>query len=96
MRFDKGALWENFLLSERVKLNHYEENTPNTYFWRTHDQAEIDYIEEQDGMLNAYEFKWKDDNARFPDSFLKAYPNNQTQLINRENFESFVGGGRSI
>ncbi len=95
MRFDKGALWENFLLSERIKLNHYEENTPNTYFWRTHDQAEINYIEEQDGVLNAYEFKWKDDNARFPVSFLKAYPNNQTKLINRENFESFVGCGRS-
>ena len=91
MRFDKGALWENFLLSERMKLNHYEDNTPNTYFWRTHDQAEIDYIEEQDGVLNAYEFKWKDANVRFPDSFLKAYPNNQTLLINHDNFESFVG-----
>jgi len=93
MRFDKGALWENFLLSERMKLNHYEENVPNTYFWRTHDQAEIDYIEEQDGVLKAYEFKWKDRNTRFPESFLNAYPNNQTQLINYENFEPFVGIG---
>ncbi len=93
MRFDKGALWENFLISERLKRNHYVGNTPNTYFWRTHDQAEIDYIEEQDGVLNAFEFKWKEDNVRFPDSFLKAYPNHQTQLINRDNFESFVGGG---
>jgi len=90
MRFDKGALWENFLLAERMKLNHYKENTPNTYFWRTHDQAEIDYIEEQDGVLNAYEFKWKDKNIRFPDSFLKAYPNNRTLLINHDNFESFI------
>lgn len=90
MRFDKGALWENFLLAERMKLNHYEENTPSTYFWRTHDQAEIDYIEEQDGVLNAYEFKWKDKNIRFPDSFLKAYPNNRTLLINHDNFESFI------
>lgn len=93
MRFDKGALWENFLISERLKRNHYVGNTPNTYFWRTHDQAEIDYIEEQDGVLNAFEFKWKEENVRFPDSFLKAYPNHQTQLINRDNFESFVGGG---
>lgn len=93
MRFDKGALWENFLISERLKRNHYVDNTPNTYFWRTHDQAEIDYIEEQDGVLNAFEFKWKEENVRFPDSFLKAYPNHQTQLINRDNFESFVGGG---
>ncbi len=90
MRFDKGALWENFLLSERMKLNHYEDNIPNTYFWRTHDQAEIDYIEEQDGVMNAYEFKWKDVNGRFPDSFLSAYPNHQTKLINRDNFEEFI------
>lgn len=93
MRFDKGALWENFLISERLKRNHYVGNTPNTYFWRTHDQAEIDYIEEQDGVLNAFEFKWKEENVRFPDSFLKAYPNHQTQLISRDNFESFMGGG---
>lgn len=93
MRFDKGAMWENFLLSERIKANHYHLNTPNTYFWRTHDQAEIDYIEEQDGMLNAFEFKWKDTKARFPDSFLKSYPNHKTRQVNLETFESFVAGG---
>jgi len=54
MRFDKGAPWENYLVSERLKRNAYHQNHPNTYFWRTHDQAEIDYIEEQDGLLKAY------------------------------------------
>lgn len=90
MRFDKGALWENFLLSERMKANHYQSKFPNTYFWRTHDQAEIDYIEEQDGVLNAFEFKWKDTKVKFPDSFLKAYPNNQTMIVHQGNFESFL------
>jgi uncharacterized protein len=96
MRFDKGALWENFLLSERMKANNYQSKFPNTYFWRTHDQAEIDYIEEQDGVLNAFEFKWKDTKARFPDSFLKAYPNHQTLVVHQGNFEAFLGEGSEI
>jgi predicted AAA+ superfamily ATPase len=90
-RLDKGALWENFLLSERMKRNHYTAAYPNTYFWRTHDQAEIDYIEEQDGVLYAYEIKWKETRNRFPASFLEAYPQHQTLLVNKENYESFTG-----
>lgn len=89
-RFDKGALWENFLLSERIKHNHYTGLTPNTYFWRTHDQAEIDYIEESDGILNAFELKWDKTKIRFPNSFLKSYPNHQTHLVNKDNFQDFV------
>lgn len=90
-RLDKGALWENFLLSERMKRNHYTAQHPNTYFWRTHDQAEIDYIEEQDGILNAYEIKWKETKNRFPESFLNAYPHHQTQVVNNDNFTAFTG-----
>lgn len=90
-RLDKGALWENFLLSERMKSNHYAAQNPNTYFWRTHDQAEIDYIEEQDGLLNAYEIKWKETKNRFPESFLNAYPRHQTQVVNKDNFYAFAG-----
>ena len=89
-RFDKGALWENFLLSERIKQNHYTGRTPNTYFWRTLDQAEIDYIEEADGILNAFEMKWDKTKIRFPNSFLKSYPNHQTKLVNKDNFQDFV------
>ena len=91
LRLDKGALWENFLLSERLKTNHYQSNKPNTFFWRTHDQAEIDYIEEQDGLLNAFELKWSKTKTKFPNSFLNAYPNHRTVQIHRANFESFIG-----
>jgi len=90
LRFDKGALWENYLISERMKNNSYDKNFANTYFWRTHDQAEIDYIEEQDGVLNAYEIKWSEKKLRFPNSFLKAYPKHTTTLVSKENFEEFL------
>lgn len=90
MRFDKGALWENFLVSERLKANSNAGRFVNSYFWRTHDQAEIDYIEEYDGILHAYEFKWKEQKVKFPNSFLKAYPNHQTHLIHRDGFDDFV------
>jgi hypothetical protein len=91
MRQDKGALWENFLISERLKRNHYNGHFANTYFWRTTDQAGIDYIEEENGVLNAFEFKWKQQRVRFADSFLTAYPNNKTTVISESNLEKFVG-----
>lgn len=91
MRADKGALWENFLISERLKNNSYTKRYANTYFWRTHDRAEIDYIEEEDGMLNAFEFKWKEKKVNFAYSFRDAYPNHSTSVVHRANFENFVG-----
>ncbi|GHB46713.1 ATP-binding protein [Mongoliitalea lutea] len=91
MRLDKGALWENFLMAERMKLNHYERRFVNSYFWRTHDKAEIDYIEEVDGMLHAFEFKWKEQKTRFPSSFLQTYPEHSTTVISKANFEVFLG-----
>jgi len=90
MRMDKGALWENFLLSERIKNNHYTAKFVNAYFWRTHDKAKIDYIEEVDGILNAFEIKWKNQKVRFPNSFKTAYPNHTKSLVNNSNFEEFV------
>lgn len=63
-RLDKGALWENYLLAERMKRNAYFGESPNRYFWRTHDGAEIDYLEESDGVLHTYEIKWKDHKKR--------------------------------
>lgn len=91
LRQDKGSLWENFLISERLKNNHYQRKYANTYFWRTHDKAEIDYIEEEDGILSAFELKWKTQKVRFPNSFLEAYPNHETSVISRSDFENFVG-----
>lgn len=91
MRIDKGALWENFLISERLKMNSYTKRYANTYFWRTRDKAEIDYIEEEDGILDAFEFKWKKQKVNFPYSFRDAYPNHTTTVVSRENFENFIG-----
>jgi len=92
LRNDTGALWENFLLSERMKRNAYSDYFCNTYFWRTTAQQEIDYIEEANGRLQAFEFKWQSKKpARFPSTFLENYPNSETFLINNENFEAFVG-----
>lgn len=91
LRQDAGALWENFLLSERMKTNHYSGQCVNCWFWRTHNQQEIDYIEEYEGRLHAYEFKWNPfAKTRFPKSFLNAYPDSQTSLITPNNFDKFL------
>lgn len=92
LRSDKGALWENFLIAERKKMNAYENLWANEYFWRTAAQAEVDYIEERDGRLFAYEFKWNPRKAKkeAPKSFLSAYPHVSFQTISRENFHEFL------
>jgi len=91
LRQDTGALWENFLLSERMKTNHYSGQWVNRWFWRTHSQQEIDYIEEYEGRLHAYEFKWNPSaKVRFPKTFLNAYPDSQTYLITPNNFDEFL------
>ena len=91
LRQDVGALWENYLLTERIKHNEYGHLYCNQYFWRTHDQAEIDYIEETDGLLNAYEFKWKEQKVKFPNSFIQAYPNHTTNIISSTDYVDFIG-----
>lgn len=91
LRNDVGALWENFLISERMKLLEYSQVFTNRYFWRTHSQQEIDYIEERDGTLHAYEFKWnRAKTARFSLTFRNAYPEHETGIIDRENFTEFL------
>lgn len=91
LRQDKGALWENFLISERLKYLQSRRMFSNQYFWRTHDRQEIDYIEDRDGMLYAYEFKWSEKaKSKFPAIFLNTYPQHFTKVINRENFETFI------
>lgn len=91
LRNDVGALWENFLVSERMKRNHYTKHYAKPYFWRTHAQQEIDYLEESDGQLSAYEFKWSPKaKARFPKTFSEAYSDAQKRVINPENFVEFL------
>jgi predicted AAA+ superfamily ATPase len=91
-RQDKGALWENFIIAERLKSNEYSQRYCNSYFWRTTLKQEIDYIEECDGILNAFEFKWKKKgNVKLPKSFKNAYPNNTFEIIDKENYYGFAG-----
>ncbi len=91
LRNDVGALWENFLVSERMKYNHYRKNYVNTYFWRTQAQQEIDYIEESDGTFRAFEFKWSaTKNPKLSEKFATAYNPSKYQVINRDNFEAFL------
>ena len=91
MRTDVGVLWENFLLSERVKFNHYHQRLARPYFWRTTAQQEIDYIEESAGELSAYEFKWnKKAKNKFPSGFVKNYKLKESKIISPDNFEEFI------
>ncbi len=91
LRNDIGALWENFLISERVKYLQYHQIFTNQYFWRTHERQEIDYIEDRDGKLYAFEFKWnKKSKAKFPRTFTQNYPKNETKVITPDNFEEFI------
>lgn len=92
LRNDKGILWENYLLSERIKYAHYQGIYMNKYFWRTHQQQEIDYIEERDGKLYAFEFKSNSlARAKIPLTFASTYPEHEFQLITPENYEAFLG-----
>ncbi|NCN05692.1 MAG: ATP-binding protein [Spirochaetales bacterium] len=89
LRSDKGALWENFLISERIKLNHYTGAYAHNYFWRTRQQQEVDYVEEKDGNITAWEFKWRPQGAKISSTFLNAY-NATAKIIHRENFREFI------
>ncbi len=91
LRQDAGALWENFILSERIKFNGNSGRDANMYFWRTLRGHEIDYIEEGGGKIFGYEFKWQKDKFKKPKDFLEAYPGSDVKLINRENFWNFAG-----
>jgi len=90
-RNDRGALWENFIISERYKRNIYMRNYAHLYFWRTHEMKEIDLIEEVDGKIYAYEFKEKAGKiAKIPADFAKHYPDTIFQTITPDNYWDFV------
>lgn len=88
MRNDVGALWENFVISEIIKYNHYNGRYANYYFWRTTSQQEIDFVEERDGQLHLYEMKWnpKKGNAKVPNEFTKAYGKMPFTVVTPENY----------
>ncbi len=91
-RNDIGELWENYAISERMKQNAYRNSFANTWFWRTQQQKEIDFLEEEDGHLYAYEFKWNDRKAKAkcPESFRSAYPDATFKVITPNNIDEFL------
>lgn len=92
LRQDAGALWENFIISERIKRNHYSGLYVNSYFWRTTQQQEIDYVEECDGQFSIFEMKWnpRRANTQFPSSFLTAYDVKEKAVVTPENWIEWV------
>lgn len=91
LRNDVGALWENYLILERIKYQSYNRIFSNNYFWRTHAQQEIDFIEEGNGRLRASEFKWNPRKSiKFSTTFKKAYPEASLHKVNRDNYLSFI------
>ncbi|MBE0662480.1 MAG: ATP-binding protein [Bacteroidales bacterium] len=90
LRTDKGALWENFLVSERFKQIEYKQSLAHTYFWRTKQQQEVDFVEENGGKVFGYEFKWlKKKGNKLPTTFIEAYKA-EAKIIDKENFREFV------
>lgn len=89
-RPDMGQLWENFLFIERMKKATYEQTFANFYFWRTWDRQELDLVEERDGLLLGFEFKYGNKKPRAPKLWRETYPMAQYEVINRDNFIDFV------
>jgi uncharacterized protein len=91
LRNDVGSLWENFIISERMKFLHYNKIRSNVFFWRTTTGKEIDWIEERDGKIHAFEAKWNPKRSSFlPQGFEEAYPGSTFQVVNSENYMSVL------
>ncbi len=89
LRIDKGALWEIFLVSERLKQNTYKDTFTKMYFWRTKQQQEIDFVEEVNGNIFGFEFKWNNRKMKIPQKFIETY-NATGIVIDKTNFRDFV------
>lgn len=91
VRQDIGALWENFMISERIKFLKHNRLWRNSYFWRTHQKQEIDYIEEYDGKIKSYEFKWNiTKKVKPPKTFIEAYEGSTFHVISPERYTDFL------
>jgi len=91
-RNDVGALWENFVIAERLKRLRYSQTPANLYFWRTYTGAEIDIVEERGGELHTYECKWGTSRGRMPASFIDAYPGAAYAVISRQHYREYLIG----
>jgi predicted AAA+ superfamily ATPase len=90
IRNDSGQLWENYCISERQKFLSFNRITANRFFWRTYTQQEIDYLEEREGILHAYEMKYSGRAVKVPVVFMQNYPNSKFNVISRDNFLDFL------
>ena len=91
LRNDIGELWENYLLSERIKYQQYNGMVVNNYFWRTYQQQEIDWIEDRGGELYAYELKWKTDKKdKIPSAWKEAYPDSKFEVMSSDNYLDWI------
>lgn len=90
LRNDPGQLWENYIISERIKFQQYSRKSVNNFFWRTYDQQEIDWIEEKEGALTGFEFKWSQTDIKPPSAWRKTYPDAGYEIITPENYFNWV------
>jgi predicted AAA+ superfamily ATPase len=90
LRNDVGQLWENFLVVERLKKQHYKSIYANNFFWRSWSGQEVDFVEEREGKLFGYEFKWSADKVKQPKLWLETYPQSTFEIINKEKYLDFI------
>jgi len=91
LRNDQGTLWENYMISERLKKQSYTDMLVQNYFWRTYDQQELDWIEDRGGKLHAYELKWNTrKKAKIPTAFAKNYPDSNYEVITPDNYYKWI------
>jgi predicted AAA+ superfamily ATPase len=90
IRNDVGELWENYVITERLKRQEYLRHPVNAYFWRTYDKKEIDLVEERQGLLSGFDIKWRGRPAAPPKDWLTAYPHATFELIHQDNYLQFI------
>ncbi|HOY33396.1 MAG TPA: ATP-binding protein [Bacteroidales bacterium] len=90
LRNDVGQLWENYIISERLKYLAYQTKPANVFFWRTYDQQEIDWVEERAGKLFAFEIKYIKNKVKIPEAWKEAYPESEFSVISKENYLDFI------
>ena len=90
LRNDTGDLWENYVMTERMKRQEYLRQSVNAYFWRTYDKKEIDLVEEHEGRLFGFEFKWKPRRGKAPKEWETAYPGASFEVIHQDNYLDFI------
>jgi predicted AAA+ superfamily ATPase len=91
LRNDIGALWENFVIVERMKRQEYQRKLSTKYFWRTYSGSELDLVEERDGGYYGYEIKYKKAKITPPAKWVKYYPDSKYTYVNHKNYLEFIG-----